>query len=161
MSLYVLKHKQNLLLKSILILSFEILKKNQFDDFLPNSYSDNQNHTKVSGSNVLVSQNNNQLRTMDSNSKSDLNSLLKNQQFIRTPGRQKQVLQNFNQQSNSSNFEFTADLTENKFQNSSNTNNQRPFDISTTVTSIVDNWEADLAKQVKRRPSGQFESCKY
>ena len=98
---------------------------------------------------------------MDSNSKSDLNSLLKNQQFIRTPGKQKQVLQNHNQQSNSSNFELTADLTENKFQNSSNTNNQRPFDISTTVTSIVDNWEADLAKQVKRRPSGQFESCKY
>lgn len=32
------------------------------------------------------------------------------------------------------------------------------FDISKTVSSIVDTWEADLAKHVKRRPSGQFES---
>lgn len=32
------------------------------------------------------------------------------------------------------------------------------FDMSKTVSSIVDNWEADLAKHVKRRPSGQFES---
>lgn len=30
--------------------------------------------------------------------------------------------------------------------------------MSKTVSSIVDNWEADLAKHVKRRPSGQFES---
>ena len=39
--------------------------------------------------------------------------------------------------------------------------NQRPFEMSKTVTSVVDSWEAELAKHVRRRPSGQFDSCKY
>jgi hypothetical protein len=37
-------------------------------------------------------------------------------------------------------------------------NNPIGYDITKTVTSIVDSLEADLAKHVKRRPSGQFES---
>lgn len=35
------------------------------------------------------------------------------------------------------------------------------YDMSKTVSSIVDNLEADLARHVKRRPSGQFESCSH
>lgn len=37
-------------------------------------------------------------------------------------------------------------------------NNPIGFDITKTVTSLVDSLEADLARHVKRRPSGQFES---
>ncbi len=35
-----------------------------------------------------------------------------------------------------------------------------PYDITKTVSSVVDNLEADLAKNIMRRPSGQFESRK-
>ncbi len=45
--------------------------------------------------------------------------------------------------------------------NNNNNNRQTPhLDMSNTVNSIVDTWEADLAKHVKRRPSGQLENCK-
>ena len=40
-------------------------------------------------------------------------------------------------------------------------NHPKPYDIPTAVNSIVENWEADLAKNVKRRPSGQFDSCEF
>ena len=38
---------------------------------------------------------------------------------------------------------------------------QKPFDIPKAVNSIVDNWEADLARSVTRRPSGQFDTCNF
>lgn len=37
--------------------------------------------------------------------------------------------------------------------------NQQHYDMSNAVSSIVDTWEADLAKHVKRRPSGQLDQC--
>ncbi len=33
------------------------------------------------------------------------------------------------------------------------------LNMSNAVNSIVDTWEADLAKHVKRRPSGQLDQC--
>ena len=116
----------------------------------------------MSGSsvNIISSPVNNQLRNLYFNSKCDLKNLFKNKQFIRTPGKPNIVFTNQNYTTNSSDMETQNQIAENKCQNHSN-NNQRQFNISATVTSIVDSWEADLAKQVKRRPSGQFESCKY
>jgi hypothetical protein len=36
---------------------------------------------------------------------------------------------------------------------------QQHLNMSHAVNSIVDTWEADLAKHVKRRPSGQLDQC--
>ena len=39
-------------------------------------------------------------------------------------------------------------------------NPEKTYNMTKTVKKIVDTLELDLAKQMKRRPSGQFDSCK-
>lgn len=38
---------------------------------------------------------------------------------------------------------------------------QKPFNMTKTVKRLVDSLEMDLASKMKRRPSGQFDSCKF
>ena len=105
-------------------------------------------------------------------SRSDLNNVMKSMPpgMIRTPQVPKQNQQNSQDQGYLSNMPSNnnnsvqqpppAPIYHPQQTNTSAPSHQKPFDITKTVNSIVDNWEADLAKHVKRRPSGQFESCK-
>lgn len=45
-------------------------------------------------------------------------------------------------------------------QHNSYSNPEKTYNMTKTVKKIVDTLELDLAKQMKRRPSGQFDSCK-
>ncbi len=40
-------------------------------------------------------------------------------------------------------------------------NPEKTYNMTKTVKKLVDTLELDLAKQMKRRPSGQFDSCKW
>ena len=124
----------------------------------------NQNLKQMSKStvNVLTSLNLNDTSKKELIGRTDLHNTCKQQTYgpvIRTPGHQKLAINSNNQLQ--SKFLPSGQFLNNFNEKNQNNSNQRSFDISSTVTSIVDNWEADLAKQVKRRPSGQFESCKY
>lgn len=139
------------------------------------SMIDNQNFKQISQSTINVpSAMINESRNL-SGSRTDINNMMKPSYgpVIRTPGsnQQKQIPQpnnlplgNVNNSNNFNNQMLQSPPPAPIYQpampgNQTPPSNQRPYDISKTVTSIVDNWEADLAKHVRRRPSGQFESC--
>lgn len=121
----------------------------------------NSKQISQSSVNVPMTTVNETNRSGPAGSRTDLNNVMK-QPFgpvIRTPGQQKGPSSTHNTVSQQPSSPVYQSNSQNN--NNNNHNNPRSYDITKTVTSIVDTWEADLAKHVKRRPSGQFESCNF
>ena len=99
---------------------------------------------------------------INSNSRTDMNNVMKPSfgPVIRTPNNQSRMMMN-QQVPQAPTYQNSAQQQQQQQSQQNHNSPHNSIDIARTVTSLVDNLEADMARHSRRRPSFRYESRNF